>query len=214
MKSSHRYYSFGAIALIAILSLGGCATPPQPLPQAYLTSESEIAIDVTKINEEGVFRSSGGGGLIGALVDIGREGDLREKMKGIKGAMVEKLVSQELTRNLEEHFYVEEESEELRMDVEVLTWGWFLPTAMFGIKAGDYATEIVANVFVYDLKKPEKEQRIGYVQLRATAPLGADPDEKQLQESLLQCADNFGKEVVDFLLSREKEAATPEMGRS
>lgn len=136
------------------------------------------------------------------MITQGRGKKLREKMEGVEGSAVKELIRQELTRNLEEHFYIEEFSEELAVKVNVLTWGWFLPTGILGIKGGDYQTEIIGEIEVFDLQLPEDEQRIAYAQIRANDPLGNDPDDAKLEESLLRSADLFGTKVVDFLLQR------------
>lgn len=186
-----------------LLILAGCATPPTPIPAAYLDTDKEMSVDIVDIADKPQMRDSGQGGLIGAMVTAGRGKKLREKMEGVEGSAVKELVRQELTRNLEENFYIEEESEQLVVEVDIITWGWFLPTGILGIKGGDYQTEIVGEVRVIDLELPEDDQQIAYAQaIRAFEPLGSDPDDAKLEESLLRCADSFGKQVVDFLLQR------------
>ena len=167
-----------------------------------------MSIEITEIPERGVFRDTGNGGLIGLMVNSGRASTLREKMEGITGNTVESILEQELERNLEEYFYIEDETEELELKVNVMTWGWFLPTAAFGIKAGDYQFEIVGVVDVWDQRIPgkPKDQRVGFFTLRAMEPLGNDPDEKKLRDAMVRCADSFAKQTVDFLLNRQTEA--------
>lgn len=189
------------LALMSVL-ISGCATGPVQLPAKYFEKQHEISISVVKIDDKPRMRDSGQGGLIGAIVNAGRSSSMQEIFDGIKGETVKELLRQQIANKLEGPFVIEEESKDLSLEITVNTWGWFLPTTLFGIKTGSYQLEIFGEVSIYELKR-EKEQ-IAFVRAYAQKPLGNDPSSTECQQALKLAIDEFAQQVAEFVLKEKK----------
>lgn len=182
----------------------GCATKPTPIPAAYFEGDREIAVNVVKLAEAPMMRDSGGGGLIGVLVNAGRAAKMRKMFDGIEGDTVKELLNQQLSDRLESLFIIEEDSEDLVLEVTAHNWGWFVPSTMLGIKTGSYQVEINGEASVYDMKFPgkTKRQRIGFTRTFSQAPIGNDPTSTETMQALLEAVGAFSDAMLNFLLSQ------------
>lgn len=200
------HLAFATLALGALF-FSGCATTPMKLPADYSKGDHEVQVAIKRIPDKGVFRESGKGGMISAIAGLVRQSGLRDKMEGAQGKTVKELLIQALNRNLEEHFFVVETSKELVVEVEVTQWGWFLPTAMFGIKTGSYQFEVMGYVRVFDHKATDGKKPVAALMLISQEPIGDKPDPDRLQEIMLKVADKFAKQTCDVLLDRKPAPA-------
>lgn len=200
MNSSKFFFSI-IILLISIIS--GCVTAPKNIPSSYFEKQHDIAVNVVRINEKPIFRDSGQGGLIGAVVAMGRSGTMKEMFEGIKGETVKELLRQEIENKLESTFVIDEESKDLSLEVNVVQWGWFLPTTALGIKTGSYQLEINGSARVFELTPIKKE--IAVVNVLSQKPLGNDPTSEICQQALKEAIEDFARQVAASLL-KEKRA--------
>jgi len=74
------------------------------------------------------MRDSGQGGLIGVIVTAGRGSNMKEKLAGIQSETVRELFSQEFNRKVGEHFVLNQLTNDLKIQVTIQSWGWFVPT--------------------------------------------------------------------------------------
>ena len=158
-----------------------------------------MSVAIVKITDRPALRDSGGGGLIGLAVSAGRASDMRTIFEGIEGETVKELLRQQISDKIESAFIIEEESEDLALEVTVTNWGWFVPTAAFGIKTGSYQLEIFGLVSVYTLA-PEKKQLTSFHAM-AQKPLGNEPTTEDTQKALMEAIDEFSTQVATFLLT-------------
>jgi len=197
MKRTISYLLSGAAAAFFVV---GCAST-KPLPRAYLESDHEMAVDYSRLKPKPVMRDSGQGGLIGILVNAGRGSNMREKLAGIQGETLKELLRQEITKQLEKKFIIAEDKKDLILDVNIETWGWFVPSTMLGIKTGAYQCEIMGRVRMLDVKLKNKE--VACVDLHVQKPLGNDPTPASAQEALLGASHEFATKLAEFLLQRK-----------
>lgn len=192
------------VGAIGIVCLTGCASP-RPIPRTYFQAEEpEISVTVTRINEKPAFRDSGGGGLLGTLISESLRGNtFRESMEGLSGNMVGDLIKQALEAALEEHFFIEDASKQLHVDIEITQWGWFLPTTLLGIKAGSYKMEIVGKATTWDVA--ERRKKVGFAKITTQIALGSDPETANVQEVLREATKLFGAQVANILLKDAPE---------
>lgn len=195
-----------AAAAFSAVLMSGCATQ-KPLGAEYFNRPREMNVQVTKIPEKAVMRDSGQGGLIGLAVNAGRMSNLREKMAGIQGSTVKELLRQELEKEISKHFTIGESAKDLGLEVEVLTWGWFVPSTVLGIKTGSYQTEIMAKIEVFELTEPKKK-KVAFTTLIAQEPIGNKPEETLSKESLVQVIQVMSRLVDEFLVSQKPKATT------
>ncbi len=189
--------------IVVVFNLYGCgAKGPSPIPNVYYETEPELSVEIVKIEPKPTMRDSGNGGLIGLLVKSGRASNMKEQLEGIKGETVKELLRQQISAKMEESFEISdvEDNPQLALEVNITTWGWFLPTAALGIKAGSYQFEIIGSASVYDQNLPKKKE-IAYITAFSQKPLGNDPDKNETQQALLQAIDDFSNQVVKVLLA-------------
>jgi hypothetical protein len=181
----------------------GCYSP-KPIPKAYFDQEPEIGVAVGECPEKAQMRDSGQGGLIGAMVTAGRAGKMKEAMEGIIGDTVKELVRQKFEAAIEDHFDVYEEGQ-LQAVIDIQQWGWYLPTALAGIKTGSYQFTLSGMVTVTDSEVKKKKGKIATCMIAVSESIGDKPTAATSQEALLKCADKFATEAVAFLTT-EKNA--------
>lgn len=194
------------ILLLAIMVTSavfqGCASTPMSIPSSYMNKDREISVQISEIEEKPEFRDSKGGGIIGWAVSLGRSSDMKEMFEGVKGETVKELLRQKIEQKFDGPFVVDEESKDLRLEVEVIQWGWFLPTTAFGIKAGSYQLEIIGNVRVYDLSTDN--ENVAGVMVTSQKPLGNNPTAEACQTALQQAIDDFSEKAAKTLLKEMK----------
>jgi hypothetical protein len=197
-----RYFLSALLAFMATAVIQGCASIPTSIPSSYLGKQRQMAVQIAEIAEKPNFRDSGEGGLIGWVASIGRSSNMKEMFEGIKGETVKELLRQEIERKLEGAFDVDEESRDLSLEVQVTQWGWFLPTAMLGIKTGSYQMEIIGIVKVCEKGADNKE--IARLLVASQKPLGNEPTAEICQQALKQAVDDFAQQAANNLLKQKK----------
>lgn len=186
------------VGAVCAVFTSGCATS-RPLPKAYLEQDHEATVVMKRIRDKPQMQDSGQGGLIGALITAtSRSSNMKEKMAGIQGETVKELLLQELNRRVAEHFVLNQKTNDLKFDVTILTWGWFVPTTVLGIKTGAYQCQIVGRVDVYDVQ--QKMKRVAFVPVTVQKPLGNKPEEVAAKEAIIEAAQQFAVQAETFLL--------------
>ncbi len=191
-------------ATLALALFTGCAGI-KPLPAEYYARDHEMSVEIPRIPEKAVMRDSGQGGLIGLMVNAGRSSNLRQKMAGIQGATVKELLRQEISRQIGGTFIVSEANKDLLLEVKVMTWGWFVPSTVLGIKTGAYQCELIGGITIYDMSKNKK--KVAFTTLTAQEPLGNNPEEASAKESLVKVVQVFSEQVGKFVM-QQKSAQT------
>ena len=124
-----------AVACCGLL-WSGCATH-KPIPAMYLGKAHSAELILQKIPAGPDMMDSGQGGLIGALITAtSRANRMKEQLAGIDGAQVQGPFLDTFSRLMGEHLTLTDSPSELRVVVNIDTWGWYVPTIDFGIKVG------------------------------------------------------------------------------
>lgn len=186
------------LSCAVIGSLAGGCYNPKPIPKAYFQGKSQMSVAVGKCPEKAQMSDSGQGGLIGMMVTAGRADAMHEAMGGIMGDTVKELVRQRFSEKMEEYFDVQEDAQ-LTMAIDILQWGWYVPTTVAGIKTGAYQVIMNGTVTVIDSAQ-KKGSNIAFLRIRATETIGNKPTATLSQEALLKCADKLAAETVTFLV--------------
>ena len=190
------------IAMTLLLgTLGvGCGPKVMPIPGQYRNQDHEMTVAVIKIRDKPTMRDSGQGGLIGALVNAGRASSMKKQLEGVKGETIKELLRQKISEKMEEEFYVVDDEPQLAMEIELSTWGWFVPSTAFGIKTGAYQCEIIGKVIVYDLME-KKKKKVAWVTAISQEPLGDSPGKDYAMEALLHATEDFSQKAASALLA-------------
>lgn len=196
MKNALRLFCILSAASIFIFS--GCATVPIKMPSNYLSEEHDISVEVVHIKDKASLRDSGSGGLIGLVAKAVRSGGMEEIFGGIQGETVKELLRQQIENNLDEVFYIEEESEDLVLELNITQWGWFIPTTVLGIKTGGYQLEIIGQIAVYDLTMEKKLLMKTFVS--SQQPLGKEPTSEETNKALMLAIADFSKKAANSVV--------------
>src|SRR5260221_7127820 len=130
-------------ATVCLLAGNGCASN-KPIPQTYLQPPHSASIVIHQVPEHPQMIDSGQGGLIGAIITgTSRAERMREQLAGITGTQVKDAFFEEFKRRMGEHLNLDSTTQDLRIEVTVDTWGWFVPTTSFGIKVGEYQSQLI-----------------------------------------------------------------------
>jgi len=186
-------------AIIGSLA-SGCYSP-KPIPKAYFESKSQMSVAVGKCPEKAQMSDSGQGGLLGAMVTAGRAGAMHEAMSGITGDTVKELVRQRFSEKMEEYFDIYDEGT-LKTVIDILQWGWYVPTTVAGIKTGSYQFVINGTVTVTDTVQ-KKKPRIANLRAQVSETIGNKPTAAVSQEALLKCADKLAVQAVTLLVKEQ-----------
>ena len=192
------------VLCIVVCFIGSGCYSPKPIPHAYFEQEPEVAVVVDECPEAAQMRDSGQGGLIGALVTAGRADKMKEAMEGIIGDTVKELVRQQFESAIEDYFDVYEDGE-LRIEIDIEQWGWFVPTTVAGIKTGAYQFTISGLITVTDPEVKKKKGQVATCRIAVSESIGDKPTAAVSQEALLKCAQAFATQAVTFL-TQEKDA--------
>jgi hypothetical protein len=145
---------------------------------------------------------SGNGGIIGAIITgTSRTERMREQLAGIRGEDVQQAILDEFNPRMSEHLKLADKDEDLRIEVTVLTWGWFVPTIDFGIKVGEYQSQLIGRVDIYDnvIKK-----KIAYANVQISRPIGLKPQEELARSAVTEVARVFASEAEEALVHSVK----------
>ncbi len=189
-----------SIAAACALFASGCATH-QPLPQAYLDRPTEAGLVIQKVPSAPMMSDSGQGGLIGAIITAtSRADNMKEQLAGIDGAQLQTAFTEAFKPLMAEHLKLVESGGELRVVVNIDTWGWYVPTMDFGIKVGDYQCQLIGRVDVFDAQN----KKIAYAHLRAAEPLGSKPQRDSARAAVAKVAEQFAAAAEDALIHKPK----------
>jgi hypothetical protein len=182
------------------------------MPAQYFQADHEMATTIPKIPPKAVMADSGEGGLLGALITAtGRADKMKAQLAGLQGETISELMRQSINRRLESKFFIGDEGKDLLLEVNVLQWGWYVPTTVVGIKTGAYQCQVTGACTVYDLTIPKKKskQRIAFSPLLvARKPLGNDPEdlpEASVKKTMIETVDAFTEEVAKFVTTPGKK---------
>ena len=191
----------GSLLLAAALFGTGCAGT-KPLPKAYIDSKHNLTVSVVKIPEKPQMMDSGQGGILGAIITAtSRNSMMKEMLAGVQGETVKELIRQEVSRVFQEKFSIVDTGDDLKLDIEVGTYGFFVPTTVAGIKTGAYQFQITGRVMVFDAKNNSKRVALGGAV--AQAPLGSKPTKEAVPEAISQCVQKFAEQVMASLINEK-----------
>jgi hypothetical protein len=193
------------LSLCAAFCLASGCQSSKPIARSYFETKPPMSVAVGKCPEKAQMRDSGQGGLLGAVVNAGRAGKMKEAMSGIMGETVKELVRQRFSEQMEKHFEVREQGQ-LQTVIDITQWGWYVPSTIAGIKTGAYQFVINGSVRVTD--SALKGKRIATQTVEVSETMGNKPTVEVSQEALLKCADRFASETVAFLV-KEKGVPSP-----
>jgi hypothetical protein len=190
---------FSCTALVVFLFCSGCATSKN-LPRTYLDTRHDLTVTVVKIPEKPQMMDSGGGGLIGMMVtSTTRKSTMKEMMEGIQGETVKELTRQEINRLLQDRFNLVDSSDDLKLNVRIDTYGFFVPTTVAGIKTGAYQFQITGYVEIRDAKLGSK--KVAFVNGVSQSPLGNKPTQEAVPGALADAIKQFSENTVNYLIS-------------
>jgi hypothetical protein len=193
-------FILSALPIFALLFCSGCASS-RPVPRSYFQQPCQLSVEVVRIPPKPAMRDSGQGGLIGALVtSTSRASNMREKMAGIQGETVKELLRQEMVGQMQDSFQIVESSKDLKLEVNVNSYGFFVPTTVAGIKTGGYQMEILGGVEVRDIKSKKK---VAFTPVTAQAPLGSKPTADAVPEAVGQTIKTFATSTRNVLLKQK-----------
>jgi hypothetical protein len=199
MKGCGRVLSTLALAgfCICLFFGAGCATY-KPIPSQYLQPTRSAVILVRRMPERPQMMDSGQGGIIGAIVTAtSRAERMREQLAGIQGDQVKEALLQEFKGRMAEHFNLADTNQDVRIEITVNTWGWFVPTIDFGIKVGEYQSQLVGHVRVFEVIS---NKEIAYALIQIQRPLGLKPEEQTARAAVTEVARVFAREAEEALI--------------
>jgi len=199
-----RLFCLSIIMIVVAFFFSGCATGPKSIPSAYFQKDYEMSVEVSRCPEKPQMMDKGGGpgvfGLVGLVVNAARASEMREKMEGIKGDAFKELLRQKISEKMEDYFEIVDENPNLVAEIEILQWGWFVPTTMMGIKTGSYQFRINGKVHIYEQKKDERVL-IGNASALTQQSMGNDPTKDVTQEAMLKAIEDFSDKVMKIILA-------------
>jgi hypothetical protein len=189
-----------SLAAACALLASGCATH-QPIPKTYLDQSKHARLVIQKVPPAPTMADSGQGGLVGAIITgTSRANNMKEKLAGIHGDQVQEAFTQAFQKSMGEHLVVGDSDGELRIVVNIDTWGWYVPTIDFGIKVGDYECQVVGRVDVFDTQ----DKKVAFAHLRVAEPLGSKPEEDNARKAVTQVAERFAAAAETALVHLPK----------
>jgi hypothetical protein len=193
-------------ALLVWLSLcPGCASY-RPLPASFVTTNRTARVVVRQMPSRPQMMDSGNGGIIGAVITAtSRTDKMRDQLAGIRGEDVQDPLLAEFSRCLSEHLQLGNTNEDLRIEVTIQTWGWFVPTIDFGIKVGEYESQVIGRVDVYNNTK----KKIGYAIVQVSRPIGLKPQEDRARAAVAELAREFAQQAEQALIHSVKPRQVP-----
>lgn len=209
MKDFRRGLSlWGLLAIIAgLFTSAGCASY-KPIPPVYLHPAHSATIVIKRMPDHPQMLDSGQGGLIGAIITAtSRAERMREQLAGINGDQVKSIFVDEFKQRIGEHLNLDSTNQDLRIEVSVDSWGWYVPTISFGIKVGEYQSQLVGHVLVYDIARKKK---IAYAHVQIQRPLGLQPEEQSARAAVSEMARVFAAQAEEALVhSLKPDQAAP-----
>ena len=194
---------FNYTALVLLLVCSGCATS-KSLPHAYLDTKHDLSVTVVKIPEKPQMMDSGQGGLLGALItSTSRKSMMNDMLQGVQGETVKELIRQEINRLIQEKFNLVDSSDDLKLNVRIDTYGFFVQTTVAGIKTGGYQFQIRGYVEILDAKQGSK--KVAFVNGVSQSPLGNKPTQEAVPGALDGAVKQFSENAVSVLLSGKKD---------
>jgi hypothetical protein len=185
-------------ALACSLLTSGCASPTRYIPAAYLENHPAAAVVIKRMPARPVMMDSGQGGIVGALVTgISRSSNMREQLAGINGDTMKESFSGEFNRLIGEHVTLNCATNDLRIEVAVESWGWFVPTGAMGIKLGEYQCQMTGWVKVFDVGRAKK---VASTTIWAQKPLGPKPESTSARNAVFEVAQQFAAAAENTLI--------------
>lgn len=161
-----------------------------------------MTVKVVGCPDSAQMMDSDAGGLIGLAVRATRASTMRKVMAGTKGDMVRELARQNVSKKMEGAFDVVDDNAKLTTEINIMQWGWFVPSTLMGIKTGSYQMRVNGDIKVYDTSLPKKKC-IAYAISISDQPLGNDPTPDVAQEALIKAVNEFSANASMYLLSRQ-----------
>jgi len=180
----------------------GCASY-KPFPPGFLKAGHTARVVVRQMPARPQMIDSGNGGIIGAVITAtSRANRMREQLTGLRGEDVQETLLEEFDRRMGEHLKLDSTDSDLRLEITVLTWGWFVPTIDFGIKVGEYQSQLIGRVEVFDTVRNKK---IAYAHLEVARPIGLKPEEEVARAAVAEVARAFATQAEEALVHSVKQ---------
>lgn len=202
MRNRRRRQTVAWLSAVVCCGLlwSGCATH-QPIPQIYLGKAHSAELVIQKIPAGPDMMDSGQGGLIGALITAtSRANRMKEQLAGLDGAQVQGPFLDAFSRLIGEHVTLADSPSELRVVVNIDTWGWHVPTIDFGIKVGQYECQLIGRVDVFDAQ----EKKVAFARVRVAEPLGSKPEPESARRAVALVAEDFAVATEKVLIHLPK----------
>jgi hypothetical protein len=182
-----RITAWAGPAAACVLFVTGCATH-KPIPNTYLDKSHHAKLVVQNVPPAPAMRDSGQGGIVGAIITAtSRTSNMQKKLAGVHGDEVQTAFTQAFEKLMAEHLTVGDFDGELRLVVNIDSWGWYVPTTSFGIKVGDYECQIIGRIDVFD----PNDKKVAFAKIRVAEPLGSKPEEDGARKAVTEVAERF-----------------------
>jgi hypothetical protein len=90
--------------------------------------------------------------------------------------------------------------DDLKLNIRVDIYGFFVPTTVLGIKAGAYQFQIIGYVEARDAKK--KGKKVAFAKnVISQVPMGSKPAKELVPEAIAQCVQKFAAAVKSSLIN-------------
>jgi hypothetical protein len=141
---------------------------------------------------------SGQGGIIGAMVTgISRAANMRDQLSGINGAAMKESFLGKFNPLVGEHLTLNSATNDLRIEVGVERWGWYVPTGAMGIKLGEYQCQMFGSVNVFDVAQAKK---VASTVVWAQKPLGSKPEQAAARSAAFEVAQQFAAAAENAII--------------
>lgn len=188
------------VSLVLVLT-AGCATY-KPLPETYLHPPHSAVVVMAGIPHHPLMMDSSQGGLVGALITAtSRASRMREQLAGIDGQQVQSVLMEQFKHELGEHLQLDTTNQDLRIEVTVDVWGWYVPTISFGIKVGEYQSQLVGRVAAFD---PVQNKKVAFARLQIQRPIGLKPEPESARAAVDDMARAFAEAAEQALVHSVK----------
>jgi hypothetical protein len=184
----------------AVLITSGCATH-QPIPKEYLGKGQRARLVIQNVPPAPAMMDSGQGGVVGAVITAtSRANRMKQQLAGRHAENVQLPFTEMFKRRMAEHLELGDWDGDLKLVVNIDTWGWYVPTIDFGIKVGEYECQMIGRVDVYD----NQNKRVAFAHLRAAEPLGFKPEEEGARNAVTKVAEQFAMTAETALIHLPK----------
>lgn len=198
---------FLIINLFFVFVFGGCATTKY-IPKEYFLKRHDMAIQVKPLPAPSHIETGGDdqgivGSLISAAAHSSRARDMEAVFSHIDAEVLRADLRSSLSEKIKEFYDVNDEKRDLKVDIQITSWGWILPTGSFGIRAGSYQIQFSGFVRVFDLKDQGKE--IAHIELNTQEQMRDQMSKEETSRKVRHAIDEFAELTAEFLWRSDKK---------